>query len=490
MTKSQATKGGLMAAKPLNFIPCPFQSGVCPLVVNRIGLLLLRLSLLYWWQSMISSSTFRCFCLFAATAAIHSNVNGQGHDPFADQDPFSKRNRSQRVVKPINITFRVTDKDGFPVPEARIRGPGIFPALFTQQRGTAIWRTDENRLRDWAARSGGKLRFHSIPPKDAVMPSVSELISLSDLLESKTLEFKTRPGVRLMGRVIGHRDRKPIKGVTVVLRPKSGSMDAPKLHARTDEYGEWNIVTPRVDAKITLRGHIDGYQLQDLPDPEINYARIVEIPVDVAEIPALDFEVKQLQPLQILVTDTSGQPVPDARARAYRQHWLDDQIVEWDSISLDQETGSQGDCSLYLRELDWRVAIVSASAVVDDANVEGRAIVPSITTDSIRVVVEPYSKIGGVLRKDGNPAANVNLVLYEAINKKEGEWTTIGIRGDTTTNDRGHYVFEAPIGLHYIVATRDRDQDGVQSIVHQTARPITSENYRVPNVDLSALQRP
>jgi hypothetical protein len=439
---------------------------------------------------MISSFTLRCFCLFAATAAIHSNVYGQGQDPFADRDPFSKRNRSQRVVKPINITFRVADKDGFPVPEARIRGPGIFPALFTQQRGTAIWRTDENRLRDWAARSSGKLRFHAMPPKDALMPSVSELISFSDLMRSKTLEFKMRPGVRLMGRVIGRRDRKPIKGVTVVLRPKSGSKYAPKLHATTDENGEWNVVTPRVDTKITLRGHIVGYQLQDLLDAEIDYERIIEIPEDVAEIQVLDFEVEQLQPLQILVTDASGQPVPDARARAYRQHWLDDQIVVWDSISSDQETGPQGACSLYLRESDWRVAIVSASAVVDHANVEGRAIVPSITTDSIRVIVEPYSKIGGILRKDGNPAANVDLVLYEAINKKEGEWTTIGIRGDTTTNDRGHYVFEAPVGLHYIIATKDRDQEGVQRIVHQTTRPITSENYRVPNVDLSALQRP
>lgn len=429
----------------------------------------------------------RCLFFVAASVAFSATARGQGQDPFAEQDPFSKKDRRQQVARPINLTFQVTDQDGSPVPEARIRGPGIFTALYTQQQGTAVWEADENRLRQWAKRSQGKLRFDAIAPKDAVMPSVTKLVSISKLLESHSLKFQTQPGVRMIGRVIGQRDRKPVEGVSVVFRLQSGPRDTPDRHATTDADGQWSTVIPRVESKVSVRGRIDGYKLQDGPDPESRYSRIVRIPNDVAEIRVADFEIEQIKPLRIHVVDPSGKAVPGAIVTAYRQHWLDSKIVVWDSISQSQETGPQGLCRLHLKESDWDVAMVSASAVVDTSHIEGRAIVPTTDTDAIRVVVQSPSKISGVLLQNGNPAANVKLVLYEAINQK-GKWTTIGVRGDAATNDRGEYLFDAPVGRHYMVATKTRDQNGVQTILHRTTQLAPSTNYRVPNVDLSDLQ--
>jgi len=433
---------------------------------------------------MISSIKHLC-CLVAAIALICSSVYGQGQDPFADRDPFSHPvRRSGEVAQPINIVFEVTDHVGAPVQGARIRGPGIFRPLYTQQQGKAVWKTDQQVIRDWAARLKGTLRFHAMPPEAAVMPNVSKLISLSDLLESKGLKFQTTPGVRLAGRVIGQLDQRPVEGVTVVLHPNKAGLGTRATQTTTNQQGEWSIVIPRIDVKMTLRGQIEGYQLQDVPNAEIDDARVVQIPEHVKEHRVADFEIEQLQPLQVLVTDASGQAVPAAKVCAYRQEWLDDQIVVWEAISQQHETGPQGVCLLYLSQPDWEVAMVSATAVVNGANIEGRAILPLTQPAEIRVEVEPHAEIAGTLLKDAKPAAHVKLVLYEAINNERTGWTTIGMRAEAITDAQGNYVFAAPLGLHWIIATKDRDQNDRQTILHRT-HPTRAKQYRVPNTDLS-----
>ncbi len=373
------------------------------------------------------------------------------------------------------------------MPGVRIRGPGIFRPLYTQQQGNAVWKTDAQVIRDWAARSKGTLRFHAMPSEAAVMPNVSKLISLSGLLESKALKFQTSPGVRLAGRVIGQLDRRPVEGVSVVLHPTKASEGTRATQATTNQQGEWSIVIPRVDVKISILGQIEGYQLQDVPNAEIDDARVVQIPQNVKEHRVADFEIEQIQPLQVLVTDASGQAVPDAKVCAYRQRWLDDQIVVWEKISLRHETGPQGVCLLYLSQSDWEVAMVSASGLVNGANTEGRAILPSTQPAEIRVDVEPHAEIAGKLLKDAKPAAHLKLVLYEAINNERTGWTTIGVRAEATTDAQGNYVFAAPLGLHWIIATKDRDQNDRQTILHRT-HPTTAKQYRVPNIDLSELR--
>ena len=88
---------------------------------------------------------------------------------------------------------------------------------------------------------------------------------------------------------------------------------------------------------------------------------------------------------------------------------------------------------------------------------------------------------------DGKPATNVELVLYEAAIDKKRNWKTIGARANATTNNRGNFTFKAPVGLHCIVATKGRDEHGVQQILHRTTNLTTSKNYRVPDLRLPSL---
>ena len=425
-------------------------------------------------------------CLLVALACSAS-VNGQGQDPFTDQDPFSRLGSARRVSKTLDITFEVTREDGSPVAGARIRGEGIFSDLYTQKRGTATLKTDEDLIRRIAARTNGELRYRVTPPSDAVMPETSEVVSLSELLRNKPMKITTRPGIRMTGCVIGQRDRKPVQGVSVVLGPRSGSKDAPRAGAVTDQHGKWSTVMPRVATEITIHGDIEGYKLNNQRNQEDDYSRMVEIPEDVSLIKVSDFEIEQIPPLQILVTDPSGKVIADAQVTAYRQNWLDPQIVMWDEISSSQVTDSKGNCSLYLAESDWEIAMVSATAVVNNMNVEGRASLPPTHNDPIRIVVQPHSEISGVLGRDGKPATNVELILYETTINKQRKWKTIGIRANATTNNHGNFTFKAPVGLHYIVATKGRDEHGMQQVLHRTTNPTTSENYRMPNLNLSSL---
>jgi hypothetical protein len=420
---------------------------------------------------------------FAFLLSAFVTVPALGQDPFSDRDPFSPGNRSQKIIRPIQITFRVTGPSGAPLQAAQIRGPGITAPLRTQRDGTVVWRTGENQLRRWAKGPEGDLRFHCLPPADAVMPSDSTLISVSELLKTRTLEFQMRAGIRLMGQVVGERDQRPVEGVTVVVRP-TGPQATARRQTQTDDRGQWSIVAPRVDVTLTLRGHIDGYDLEDVPNPKLDYAHSVQIRDDVTEMSDLDFRVKQWKPLNIVVTDSAGQPVPGAKVSAYRHQWLDDRIVVRDSLSPSQSTGPDGTCSLLLRDLDGKSAIIVASANQDQLILEGHTALTSEPTDAVRVIIQPYSKLAGVLRRDGSPTDGVDLVLYEAIQKDSGEWTTIGVRGEATTNDRGRYRFEAPVGLRYIIATKQRDQNGVQRILYRTEHRITPEDYPVPNIDL------
>ena len=227
---------------------------------------------------------FRPWCLvLAGVAMIGTNVTGQEADPFAGKDPLRQR-IARSHADPVTLTFRVLDQQGSPVAGTRIRGPGIFRPLHTDESGTAVWQTGAGELRKWATRSSGSLRFHAGPPPDAVMPEVSEQVSLATLIGSKSIEFRTVPGVRLSGRVIGQRDKQPVAGVTVTLQPDDASVDAPRRSSTTDERGMWSIVVPRVATTITLSGYVDGYKLQDASNPPAEQTRVVEIPKDLSLI--------------------------------------------------------------------------------------------------------------------------------------------------------------------------------------------------------------
>ena len=433
---------------------------------------------------------FRPWCLvLAGVAMIGTNVTGQEADPFAGKDPLRQR-IARSHADPVTLTFRVLDQQGSPVAGTRIRGPGIFRPLHTDESGTAVWQTGAGELRKWATRSSGSLRFHAGPPPDAVMPEVSEQVSLATLIGSKSIEFRTVPGVRLSGRVIGQRDKQPVAGVTVTLQPDDASVDAPRRSSTTDERGMWSIVVPRVATTITLSGYVDGYKLQDASNPPAEQTRVVEIPKDSEVIQVSDFEVQQYQPQNVLVTDTEGNPVPNANLRVLRERWLDDRIVTWQSISSPQQTDENGACLLQLSETDWNKAIVAATTGNGNDSLEGRAILDAGSNESIRVLVHPLGKVGGFLLRDGKPAAGIDLLLYEATQDGSGNWTTIGVRSNTVSDGRGAYLFDAPVGIHYIVATKDRDRRGKQRILHRTTQVTTADNYRVPDLDLSALPPP
>ena len=318
------------------------------------------------------------------------------------------------------------------------------------------------------------------------MPDVSEQISLATLLESKSIEFRTVPGVRLSGRVIGQRDGQPVAGVNVKLHGEDAPENARRHSSTTDERGMWSIVGPRVTTTITLDGYVDGYKLEDASNPPTEHIRTVEVPEDAQAIQVSDFEVAQYQPQVVLVTDTEGHPVPNANVRALRERWLDDRIVTWESISSSEQTDAKGACLLQLSETDWKKAILAATAGNGNASLKGRAILDARNNEATRVLVHPLGKVGGFLLRDGKPAAGIGLLLYEAIQDGSGNWTTIGVQSNTVSDGRGAYVFDAPVGMHYIVATKDRDRRGKQQILHRTTQVTTADNYRVPNLDLSA----
>lgn len=133
---------------------------------------------------------------------------------------------------------------------------------------------------------------------------------------------------------------------------------------------------------------------------------------------------------------------------------------------------------------------MAATADNGNASLKGRAILDAGNDEAIRVLVQPLGKVGGFLLRDGSPAADIDLLLYEATQDGSGNWTTIGVQSNTVSDERGAYVFDAPVGMHYIVATKDRDRRGQQQVLHRTTRVTTAENYRVPDVDLSALPTP
>jgi hypothetical protein len=286
--------------------------------------------------------------------------------------------------------------------------------------------------------------------------------------------------------VIGQRDKKPVAGVGVAIHPNDTSANPQTLSTSTDPQGVWSIVGPRVTTTITLDGYVDGYKLQDASDSQAELTRTVEVPEGVEVIQVPDFEVEQFQPLPVLVTDAEGNPVPAATVRALREKWLDDRIVMWESISRPQQTDDAGSCLLQLSNSHGNVAIVAATTDRKRESLEGRTFVGLPNNQAAHVVVKPLSKVGGIVLRDGNPVAGVDLLLYEAIESPSGKWTTIGVRGNTASDERGIYVFDAPVGRHYIVATKDRGRLGKQQILHRTIRPTTADNYRVPNVDLSA----
>ena len=100
---------------------------------------------------------FRPSCLgLAAVAMIGTNVTGQEADPFAGKDPLR-----QRIALPdansVTVTFRVLDQQGSPVAGTRIRGPGIFRPLHTDESGTAVWQTGGRR----ASRMGHAIKWQA-----------------------------------------------------------------------------------------------------------------------------------------------------------------------------------------------------------------------------------------------------------------------------------------------------------------------------------------
>ncbi|MCO8124460.1 hypothetical protein NHH03_22160 [Stieleria sp. TO1_6] len=460
------------------------------------------------WQqvekAMISALNMQSVGLAAALCVAGllvcgPDVFGQGADPFLKSDPLSQPASNRRAADPIEIQFKVTDPSGSPLAGMQIRGPGISH-LYTGQDGTVTWDADQNVLRDWAARLRGRLRYHAIPPDDLVLLSVSTATTFRELLQTKSVSFQTAPGVKLTGRVIGQDDRQPIQGVTVTVRSEQVFQAKREWNTSTDAGGNWDIVVPHADAKITLSGHRDGYRLNDSAPTTHDDAQLVSIPQGRSEFQVADLEVEQIQPLQVIVTDTAGKPIPRATVGVYCQRWLDDQIVVWDSLATGQQTGVQGTCALYLREAspqesDQQATPVSATTVFastteGDTQLSGRALVNTMDETPVRVVVQPLAKIGGVLRNNNRPLQNAELVLYEATPKTDTDCKTIGLRDETTTNDQGHYVFNAPVGLHYIVATKARDKNGIQQVLHRTSKPTSEENYRIPDLDVATLSRP
>lgn len=435
-------------------------------------------------RSLLHTTGLLVFQIFIVLA-IQAPSTSQ--DPFS-KDPFSRSGPRSQGGEKLRIQFEVSGPDDAPLAGVEIRTLGRVRPVRTNVNGEAVVEIDPSRRQSGANKPGDRIVFRAIAPDELVMPSVSTSVNFDELVKDSNVKIKMEPGVRLQGHVTGLMDREPIENLNVQAYFNRDS-DVRRMYvASTDRDGHWSLVLPRIAPSVNLviRGVKQGYRVEQDQRSKDLYARIVSLHPDQSTFEGLDFEIEQIPPVRIQVHDRSGIPVAGAQVSANVQYWADDTIGWWNSASNTESTNSDGRCELFISNPNAK-AILSVSATIDGEEFHGRREVDFAADNprNVQVVVRPLSTVSGRLFNGERPAKNVPLVLYEATKNDSGRWTSFGLRGETKTDEQGNYEFSAIYGLHYMVATKNRDKGGAQTILHRTVEQVSDTPLHLPDIDLA-----
>ncbi|MGI9470426.1 MAG: hypothetical protein ACR2NZ_02760, partial [Rubripirellula sp.] len=414
-----------------------------------------------------------------------------GGDPF-DGDPFDARPKQRPEKQPgeFPIQFQVIDHAKVPVEGARVSllSQGTyrrFPRTLTDQAGNATWSTNDVELQKRAGQHSS-LNLVVTPPKGSNMPKVFRTISLKDLKTESPIVVRTRPGIRLSGRVIGLNDKKPVRGISIYLTPQEATDPfKTKFRTNTDEEGKWSIIIPRVDSQVVAAGFKGGYKI----GYERAHRKLVDVPADGNELEIPDFELEQIAPIQVVVIGSENEPVPNAHVNCYGERWLNPEFPVLESLASAELTDKEGRCQLVLRDAQWERGRLMTQIELDGATYLGRAEIRAGDDATVYIRLRLPGAIKGTIVNGDVPTHGVGLVLYETVKFEKIGVRSVGRRGETETDERGRFEFSAEMGVTYVVALRQRDAAGVQLTLHKITEPTDLIDYRIPDLDLTELRK-
>lgn len=432
-----------------------------------------------------------CLLVTLLLSAISFQKEAASQDPFAADpfaaDPFATSNRRPEQRNSLPVRFTVSDQDGSALSRIEIRGRGLLRPVWTNRKGEAVGNFDLSLQQKLQRQGHTRITFRATAPEDVLLANSSVSVNLNALMKSQTVEFEMEPGVRLSGRVVGGTDHEPVAGINVEAYSTDNAETRRESIASTDRDGAWTLVLPKSLSSVNLvvRAVKPGYLIDRHESSEDLYSRVVQLSAGRSRINELDFEIAQVPPLTVKVTDESGKPMQGARVSVSVKYWADDTTGWWNSGSGQEVTDGAGTCTLFQDRIDQQ-AVVMVSVLRNGKELHGRKAIQPLgdKPQQADVVVRPMSKVQGTLRWGQQPAKNTSLVLYEATENANGKWVDFGIRGETTTDDQGRYEFSAIRGLHYFVATKKRNKSGVQAVLHRTDEQVTAPAVQLPEVDL------
>ncbi|KAA5542767.1 hypothetical protein FYK55_14705 [Roseiconus nitratireducens] len=439
--------------------------------------------------------TWRLLLVLLVWTCASVAARAQQRDPFSNSndpnDPFVK---SQPAAgKPVEITFKVLDENEQPVPDVVIHPRSSRDRFVTDKDGIATWKTTEERISQLAAGTPKQIGFATGPARDRPMPRITARFTVDTLTAGSVLTLRGKAGVRLSGRVVGAENGEPINNVRIYC----AAIEYPKplqsnWFTSTNDAGQWSMVIPRVDTKVIAAGQgLLGYKI----DHDLRYATDVKIPENVDAITVPDFKIDPIPPLKVVVRDADQKAVANAMVKAWYHHWLSDDIVMPESFSDSVSTDEQGRAALKVKEVEGVTAFVKATRVVDGVTLTGRTKispdVPESTQQPIEIVLQRPVAVTGKLTRDGQPASDVEVVIYESIDvpKRSPPWITTGLRGESTTNASGVYELQVEPGVRYVVALKQRGNDGRQTLLHRTSDALMT-SYTVPATELNSVAKP
>lgn len=383
----------------------------------------------------------------------------------------------------ITVEFCVTDVDGKPVSGALVAPKGFAhwrDRIQTDQKGIATWEASKELLIKLSNQNKRVLRFTVLPPKGSVMLQSTRLIRVDELLKRPKLDFRMHPGVRIVGRVIGKTDRAPIAGINLRIRPLSEQATGlPAKSCDTNKEGEWSLIIPPVDAAVTVVGERAGYVLRG----NKHDSSTVIIRDGVSEIRVPDFEIEQIPPVRVVVLDAWGETVRGARVSAQYHRWLTDDFVMVENLADQQPTNLSGQCSLVLLGKPWKSAEILAEHLIGGVRYSGRSPLRLGGGKPIQVVLRRPVQISGRVMRRGKPAGRTSLVLYEVLetNNSRRGWVSIRLVGEATSDTAGKFSFFGEPTVDYVIASKRRDKNGEQTVLHKIAE-LASANYQTPDL--------
>ena len=414
-------------------------------------------------------------------------------NPFGQDDPFGgnpfREQPRVKLGKEINLDVHLTDHEGKPVAEAAIllldsKHRRRLPVFRTNQDGIARLETSEGELAEIKG-TEDRMKLLVIPPKEATIPRMYRPLSIAEAKAGKPIELRTRPGIRVHGKIVGQGDRKPLNSVRLYF--SAIDFTEPyntRFMATTDQEGNWSIVIPRVDSQVVLAGSLDGYMLRH----DSRYRQEIKIPEGEVDLELDDFVIEQIPSRSIVVTGEDGQPISGASTSAYYERWYTPTFPALESLASSEQTDADGHCRLILRDVDWKRGRVCVEVELDDLIYVGRAELTRDLIETVHVQVRPHGMIEGRLFEGDAPAGGVDLVLYESVDFEGVGRRTVGLRSETRTNALGRFEFPAEVETTYTIALAEREKDGKQLKLHEIEKPLSGFEYRVPDLDLSRIR--